>query len=294
MSSRLDYLSKYLLGGDTENKRKKKKKKSSHLSESSTSSVAPIVIGVSPLPVYNHVDGETKGNKNDPSDDEAPVHVIMPLNSHTRKGFKRIDTGEVVEQNQVSLCDTSKLSKNESNKVSENSDHTEVNFLQGDTIYRDRSGRIIDINTKREEVSKLKARAEEEKKVLQELLNTGDVDSIRKRNLAESLSIAHTFDISKDDAQYKATMTEKKQFDDPLLAFNPDSRDEKLSLSGRPIYSQRLAPANRFNLPAGHFWDGIDRSNGFEAKIVSKRNEVKLMQTIQKNSRETYTEYDFD
>ena len=56
---------------------------------------------------------------------------------------------------------------------------------------------------------------------------------------------------------------------DPMLNYMREKEREKLGASEKPIYKGRYPP-NRFNIRPGYRWDGVDRSNGYEKKLIEK------------------------
>ncbi|RKP31059.1 hypothetical protein METBISCDRAFT_22732 [Metschnikowia bicuspidata] len=292
MSSRIDALSKYLLGVNEQDKKKKKKKRSSHEQTASTEPTTRIVIGNAFLPTLSTKDERDLADLIDPEDDDAPVRVESAVIPTANKGFKRVDTGEVVTPEQLrseqsSRSDESKYSTAPSNGSS-------FGLVQGETIYRCKSGRIVDIKEKKAQMKEDQERLEQEKIRLRDTVNTGDVDMLRRKEETAKLNNSHTFDYSRSDKEYVKHMKQKQQFDDPLLAFSSKKQTQEASFLSRPVYDQGIQSVSRYNIPAGYFWDGVDRSNGFEMKIVAKRTEAKMQCVIEQSTKESYTEYDFD
>lgn len=299
MSSRLDYLSKYVLGNTSSEKKKKRKGKlHSHKSDSSTHLLdTRIVVGNSSLPIKpDQAVAEIENNVKrfsepaDLDDEEAPVHVENLSAPKANKGFKRIDNGEVRISNDMPNASVD----SESQFVSNDTKIPAEQLTQGETIYRDLSGRIVDLKDKLVQMKERNEKDAEEKESLRVAINTGDVDKVRLRNAEVKQNSAKRHDVSKTSQEYVAHMKQKEQFDDPLLAFTAREDKSIASLSGRPQYDKGTHPVNRFDIPAGFFWDGIDRSNGFERKIVLKRNETKMQNLVEANTKESYTEYDFE
>lgn len=121
------------------------------------------------------------------------------------------------------------------------------------TVYRDSQGRIIDIEKKKANFKDI----EEKKKTSRDQTEV-------KLSQADQIK------------QMKDSMSRPKppEIDDPLLVFKPEAIVQAPQLYRE--YRKGVHPLNRFNIKAGYFWDGIDRSNGFEELLMRKRNEEKF------------------
>jgi pre-mRNA-splicing factor CWC26 len=172
--------------------------------------------------------------------DEAPVKVDVPATT-TFSGFKRIDGKEIKPA----------------------------------TVYRDETGRIVDIEEKRKQLQQQKrdeARREEER---QRAVRETDLSRLQRDEHERKLKAATSFTVSKSDPHYNAALKQQRRFDDPLSAFTAKGSVASSTQTGLPTYTGGPSPANRFGIAAGWFWDGVDRSLGFEELVMRKRNEHK-------------------
>lgn len=159
----------------------------------------------------------------------APVHVEMKTREF--KGFKRIDDGTVVDQPTASPESTAQSQQ---------------------TVYRDLSGRIIDIDEKRQQVREEKERAAHK------------FTEIRLSEQEQELQSKQTKGVEKGPRTNLSTA-----IDDPMALFSPETPQINLEIDNY-TYSKGVNPVNRFGIKAGYFWDGIDRGNGFEEMVLRK------------------------
>ena len=140
-----------------------------------------------------------------------------------------------------------------------------------ETIYRDASGRIINVQMKRAEARR---KAEEEaKKTADELeAQKGDVQRAEKEKRKEKLEEAKFMPVARyaDDMELNEELKERDRWNDPAAEFLEKKKAGK-SVSGKPLYKGPAAP-NRYGIRPGHRWDGVDRGNGFEKDYFAARN----------------------
>ena len=144
-----------------------------------------------------------------------------------------------------------------------------------ETIYRDASGRIINVAMKRAE---MRAKAEEEERKQREELEArkGDVQRREKEQRRQDLEEAKVMGIARyaDDEKLNAELKEQERWNDPmaqLLATKKSSKSGGKSKGSGKTYQGAFEP-NRYGIKPGWRWDGVDRGNGFERKWFAARN----------------------
>lgn len=147
----------------------------------------------------------------------------------------------------------------------------EAGAAANETIYRDASGRIINVAMKRAEARKA-AEEEAAKKAREEEAAKGDVQRAEKEARRQALAEAKYMPLARtaDDVEMNEEMKEKERWSDPALAFLSKKKDAK-SKTGKPLYKGASEP-NRYGIRPGHRWDGVDRSNGFEREWFKAKN----------------------
>lgn len=142
-----------------------------------------------------------------------------------------------------------------------------------ETVYRDATGRRIDISMRRQEARREadeKARQEREEKEMQK----GDVQRLEKERRREELDEARFMPVARkiDDVEMNDELKEQERWNDPAAQFLAKKSKGK-SASGKPLYKGAAAP-NRYGIRPGHKWDGVDRGNGWEAERFKALNRV--------------------
>ena len=141
-----------------------------------------------------------------------------------------------------------------------------------ETVYRDATGRRIDISMRRQEARKEmdeKLKKEREEKELQK----GEVQLAEKARRREELDEARFMPVARkvDDEEMNKELREVERWNDPAMQFL--SGKEARSKSGKPIYQGASAP-NRYGIRPGHRWDGVDRGNGWESERFKAGNRM--------------------
>ncbi|KAF2865975.1 Pre-mRNA-splicing factor of RES complex-domain-containing protein [Massariosphaeria phaeospora] len=156
----------------------------------------------------------------------------------------------------------------------------EMGAAATETIYRDASGRRIDIAKQREEARKA-ADAAALKKLELEKAARGDVQNAEAVRRKEKLQDAKTMTIARfaDDEELNDELKGQGRWNDPAAGFLR-SKKKGRSVTGKPLYTGGWQP-NRYGIRPGHRWDGVDRGNGFEGEWFKSRNKKADTQKMQ-------------
>jgi pre-mRNA-splicing factor CWC26 len=200
----------------------------------------------------------------DEAEDEAPEMVDT-------EGVLRMESGAKAGlQSAAEVAAAMKKKQDEERRKAEEV-AKEMGSAAQETIYRDASGRIINVAMKRAEARK-KAEEEERKKREEDKAARGDVQNAEAKRRKQQLADAKTMTIARyaDDAELNDELKERGHWNDPASGFLRQKKAGR-SITGKPLYQGAFQP-NRYNIRPGHRWDGIDRGNGFEKQWFDSRN----------------------
>ncbi|KAJ5486864.1 hypothetical protein N7519_002924 [Penicillium mononematosum] len=160
-------------------------------------------------------------------------------------------------------------------------DPSAANQKSQETIYRDASGRIINVAMKRAEAR----RAEEEKREKEEQAREalmGDVQRQQREERRQDLQAIKAMPLARtiEDEEMNEDMRARDRWNDPAAEFLTARRDAGASVTGRPLYRGSFQP-NRYGIRPGHRWDGVDRANGFEKDWFASRNKKSRFEALE-------------
>lgn len=157
------------------------------------------------------------------------------------------------------------------------------------TVFRDKTGKVVDAYAEAQEESARKAReaALEAARLAVARVGAAQVAAgeaaAKRREELKGAPLARRV----DDADLEAMHKEKLLEGDPMLALMArkarkraaaGGANEPRSASGKPLYKGPPAPPNRFGMQPGHRWDGQVRGNGFEERALRAGAERQLSQ----------------
>ncbi|RKO83863.1 hypothetical protein BDK51DRAFT_2994, partial [Blyttiomyces helicus] len=141
-----------------------------------------------------------------------------------------------------------------------------------ETIHRDRSGRKVDLAAQRAELAAKRREREAREEANMEwgrgFVQTRDAEARKARLDAEA---DRPLAVYADDRERNEELKGVDRWGDPMAALVAKNKAGKGK--PRPVYKGPPAAPNRFGILPGYRWDGVDRSNGAEAAMFSKKNE---------------------
>jgi len=152
------------------------------------------------------------------------------------------------------------------------------------TIFRDKSGKMRDLDAEREEQSrKAGIKAEKDQKYAQWGRGLAQ-GQMQQQNVEDALrETQKPLARHRDDEELDRMLREKERDGDPMAALLRKKKandNQRKGIKEKPRYKGPQPPPNRFNLMPGYRWDGVDRSNGFEQKRYSRIADKQAVQDI--------------
>ena len=241
--------------------------------------------------IISEAAAESAQRRQEIEDEDAPaiVDVAEPepasnaprMQSGVRPGLQTAaDTARIMEAEEREKA--RELSRSNKAKKSKPADGESAN-QEEETIYRDATGRRIDVSLKRAEARRAEMeKVAAEKKARDEA--RGDVQRAEREQRKLDLEEAKFLTVARaaDDEDMNRQLKDVVRWDDPMAMYMAQKKEEERALVKGPgapgsgsrkatatagprkkVY-QGAAPPNRYGILPGWRWDGVDRGNGFE------------------------------
>ncbi|KAK5938927.1 Pre-mRNA-splicing factor cwc26 [Knufia obscura] len=241
--------------------------------------------------------------------EDAPAVVETPqtqdgptMSSGVRAGLQTAsDTAALVRAEEERHREEEERRKARKKKARTKSGHDdEQPDPTNETIYRDATGRRIDISLRRAELARAEAaKLAAEKKERENAM--GDVQLQAREKAKEDLENAKflTLGRSAEDEELNEAQREELRWDDPMAGYmaerqaereakNPNlgrrRKEEGETVSEGGGVKKRVylgaAPPNRYGIKPGWRWDGVDRGNGFEKEWFQARGKKNRIEEL--------------
>ena len=235
-----------------------------------------------------------------PVDDESvnPSAKVM-MSSGIRAGLQTADDTRLLEEAEAEAAQRQREKKAHRDQRrrkhpsqtpgGDEQDEEEEGEQESETVYRDATGRRIDISLKRAEARAATLDAERQAKRERESA-MGAVQLRERAARQEALEDAKLLPLARgaDDEEMNDDLRGRVRWDDPMAGYiarkqatttagttgrhessGGDETDTKHK-SKTKTYSG-AAPPNRYGIAPGARWDGVDRGNGFEGRWFGAR-----------------------
>lgn len=215
-------------------------------------------------------------------DDSAAADAILASAAKEKTDAMDLDEDvPVVDDNAVKMSDgthaglqsaatvSAQLKKRQREEREEFERHKK-SAKEEETVYRDATGKRIDVSMRRAEARRLALEAEAKEREAKEALK-GDVQQEEARKRREKLDDAKLMKFARgaDDEEMNDELKEQQRWNDPMMQFMSEKQVADKAKKGgkkrKPQY-QGAAPPNRYGIKPGWRWDGVDRGNGFEGE----------------------------